>query len=69
MSGKVIETKENRFYFNNDGLFRWINEAGKPVTFGIMEFTLKEDEYRETSSKFLNGARSKSSTIEAEGPM
>ena len=66
MSGKVIETKENRFYFNNDGLFRWINETGKPVTFGIMEFTLKEDEYRETSRKFVEGARSKSSTIEAE---
>jgi len=69
MSGKVIETKENRFYFQNDGLFRWINETGKPVTFGIMEFTLKEDEYRDSSSKFLSGARSRSSTIEAEGPM
>ena len=69
MSGKVVSTRENRFYFHNDGLFRWINETGKPVTFGIMEFTLKEDEYRETSRKFMEGARSKNATIEAEGPM
>lgn len=68
MSGKVIETKENRFYFHNEGLFRWINETGKPVTVGMMEFTLKENEYRETSRQFLTGARSKSSTIEAESP-
>jgi len=67
LSGKVVSTKENRFYFHNEGLFRWINETGKPVTVGIMEFTLKEDEYRETSRQFLTGARSKSLTIEAEG--
>lgn len=66
LSGKVVGTKENRFYFHNEGLVRWINETGKPVTLGIMEFTLKEDEYRETSRKFLDGARSKNSTIEAE---
>jgi len=65
LSGKVVSMKENRFYFHNEGLFRWINETGKPVTVGIMEFTLKEDEYRETSRKFLDGARSKIAIIEA----
>lgn len=66
MSGKVIATRENRFYFQNDGLVRWINETGKPVPPGMAEYPLKEDEYRETSRKFLEGARSKNSPIEAE---
>ncbi len=65
LSGKVVETKENRFYFHNDGLVRWIDEMGKPVPPGMAEFPLKEDEYRESSSKFLEGARSKNATIEA----
>ncbi len=65
MSGKVVATQENRFYFYNDGLVRWIDEMGKPVPPGMAEFPLKEDEYRESSIKFLEGARSKNATIEA----
>ncbi|PYS75326.1 MAG: hypothetical protein DMF73_01010 [Acidobacteria bacterium] len=28
LSGKVINTKENRFYFSNDKLIKWIRESG-----------------------------------------
>jgi len=65
LSGKVVTTQENRFYFHNDGLVRWIDEMGKPVPPGMAEFPLKEEEYREESRKFLEGARSKNATIEA----
>jgi hypothetical protein len=66
LSGKVVSTRESRFYFQNDGLVRWINETGKPVPPGMAEFPLKEDEYRETSRKLLDGARSNNAIIEAD---
>lgn len=68
MSGKVVSTQENRFYFQNDRLIRWVNEDGKQIAPTTDEFKQKRDEYLESSSKFLGGARSKSSTIETESP-
>lgn len=65
MSGKVVSTQENRFYFQNDRLLRWVNEDGKQIAPTIDEFKQKQDEYLESSSKFLDGARSKNATIEA----
>ncbi len=65
LSGRVVKTLENRFYFQNDRLIRWINEAGKPVAPGTDEYRQKQDEHLETSSKFITAARSKNSTIEA----
>lgn len=65
LSGKVVRTSENRFYFENDGLIRWLDEDGKPVASGSAEYQEKQDEYLETSRKFMDGARSKGSTIEA----
>ena len=69
MSGKVVATRESRFYFQNDRLIRWINEDGKQVAPTTDEFKQQQDEYLESSGKFLTGARSKSATIEAEGRM
>lgn len=69
LSGRVVKTTESRFYFQNDRLLRWVNEEGKQVAPATDEFKQRQDEYLESSSKFLNGARSKSSTIEAEGRM
>ena len=66
MSGKVVRTQESRFYFQNDRLIRWLNEKGRPVASGTADYQQKQDEYLETSSKFLSGARSKDSTIAAE---
>jgi hypothetical protein len=65
LSGKVVQTQENRFYFASDRLIRWINEAGKPVPLGQADYQQKQDEYLETSRKFVDGARSRNSTIEA----
>lgn len=66
MSGKVVRTQENRFYFQNDRLIRWLNEKGRPVTPDTTDYEQKQDDYLQTSSKFLGGARSKESTIEAD---
>jgi hypothetical protein len=65
LSGKVVRTQENRFYFANDRLIRWINEEGKPVPLGSDEYQEKQVEFLETSGKFLEGARAKAPTIEA----
>jgi hypothetical protein len=65
MSGKVVSTQENRFYFKNDRLISWVNEDGKQVASASDEFKQRQDEYLESSSKFLIGARSKNATIEA----
>lgn len=65
MSGKVVHTYENRFYFANDRLIQWLNNQGRPMPNGIADYQQKQDEYLETSRKFVDGARSKASTIEA----
>lgn len=66
LSGKVLRTQENRFYFQNDRLVRWLNENGRPVAPGTTDFEQKKDDYLKTSGKFLSGARSKEPTIEAD---
>jgi hypothetical protein len=65
LSGKVVHTYENRFYFANDRLIEWLNSQSKPTPNGIADYQKKQDEYLETSRKFVDGARSKASTIEA----
>lgn len=64
LSGRVVNTKDNRFYFQNDRLIRWINENGKEVSPGP-EYQKEQDEYLATSNKFLIAARSKNPMIEA----
>jgi hypothetical protein len=65
LSGKVVRTEENRFYFENDRLIRWLNETGKQVPSGADEYAQNQDEYLKTSTKFVDGVHSKNSTIEA----
>lgn len=65
LSGKVVRTKENRFYFNNDKLIKWINEDGKDSSAVNTEYAEKQDEYLKSSMQFKAGARSPKSTIEA----
>lgn len=64
LSGKVIKTSENRFYFENDRLIRWVNETSKLVSEGD-EFQKQQNDYLETSNAFLTQVRSKNPTIEA----
>jgi hypothetical protein len=64
LTGKVVRTTENRFYFKDDKLIRWIDEKGKPVSSAGSEFGAKESEYLASSKQFADGARSKNPTIE-----
>ena len=68
LSGKVVRTEENRFYFANDRLVQWLNDQGKPTPNGIADYQQKQAEYLEASHNFVEGVRSKSRTIEAETP-
>lgn len=64
LSGKVVATTENRLYFKDDKLIRWIGENGKQVSSADSEFGAKEAEYLASSKQFTDGARSKNPTIE-----
>ena len=66
LSGKIVATKDNRFYFKDDKMIRWIDENGKEVAAGSTEFPDKEKEYLKSSKEFNEGARSKSQKIEAK---
>jgi hypothetical protein len=65
MSGRVVRTEENRFYFSNDRLIRWIDGSARQVNPDTSEYRQKQNEILETSTKFVNGIRSKNTTIEA----
>ena len=64
MSGKVIRTTENRYYFHDDDLVRWVDETGKAVS-PNEDYRLKEKGLLEHSNKFLLGARSLKRVVEA----
>lgn len=65
MSGKVARTTENRFYFSDDRLIRWIDEKGKQVASSNSKYQEKEKDYLQSSKEFADGARSNKSTIES----
>jgi hypothetical protein len=65
LSGKVVRTTVDRFYFSNDKLIRWIDENGKQAASDTSEYSDKQKEYLNTSKQFTEGARSKSPTIES----
>jgi hypothetical protein len=65
LSGKVLKTTENRFYFSDDNLIRWIDEHGKQVAADTNEYQEKQKEYLESSKQFSDGARSQKPTIES----
>lgn len=66
LSGKVVSTTEDRFYFNNDKLLRWIDGKGNQVAETADVFAEKQSDYVKTAKQLSEGARSKDSTIEAE---
>jgi uncharacterized protein YacL (UPF0231 family) len=65
MSGKVVKTSEDRFYFNNDELIRWINEQAKQVARSDSEYLKSQTHYLSSSKIFTEGARAQESIIEA----
>ena len=64
LTGKVVRTTENRYYFKDDKLIRWIGEDGKQVSSASSEFAAKEAEQLASSKQLTEGTRSKSPTIE-----
>src|SRR5687767_6593440 len=64
LSGKVVRTTENRYYFKDDKLIRWIGEDGKQVSTTAPEFAQVEARLLASSKQFVDGAQSKSPTIE-----
>lgn len=65
LSGKVVKKTENRFYFKDEKLIRWIDENGKQVGTDSAEFTGKQTEYLKTSKQLSEGAKAKGATIES----
>lgn len=64
LTGKVVRTTENRYYFKDDKLIRWIGEDGKEVATTAPEFAQAEGRLLASSKQFVDGAQSKNPTIE-----
>lgn len=62
---KVVKTKENRFYFNEGELIRWVNENGKQVAASSSEYPERRSHYLGLSKLLTQGARSQQPMIEA----
>jgi len=65
LSGKVVRKIENRFYFKDDKLIRWLDENGKEVASDSAEYVPKQADYLKMSKQFVDGAKSKAATIES----
>ncbi|HEV7395082.1 MAG TPA: hypothetical protein VGN86_01120 [Pyrinomonadaceae bacterium] len=65
LSGKVVRTEAQRFYFENNKLIRWVNQEKKEVSSSDGDFVTNETDYLNTSQTLLTGARGKATTIEA----
>jgi hypothetical protein len=68
MSGKVSKTAEDRLYFRDGRLIRWVNERGRQVAPGGREYVEAQSRHADSSKLFLDGARSPRTTIEAPEP-
>lgn len=62
---RVVRTKENRFYFGDGELIRWINENGKQVRAGDSQYPERRTHYLGVSKLFTEGARAQGPVIEA----
>ena len=63
-SGRVVSTQQQRFYFNNGQLIKWIDGKGRSVAAGST-FSSKQEELLKSSKELTEGARSQGDTIEA----
>ncbi len=62
---KVVSREQNRFYFKNGAMWRWIDESGKAVARGGAGFKSKEAENLSFTREMLAGARGKAKIIVA----
>lgn len=65
LSGKVVRTRENRFYFSDGELIKWVNENAKQVAPGDGEYGEMQAHYLGSSKLFAEGALSRGPAIEA----
>jgi hypothetical protein len=65
LSGKVVRKIESRFYFKNDKLIRWLDENGKEVATDSADYGPKQADYLKMSKQFVDGVKSKATTIES----
>jgi hypothetical protein len=68
MSGKVSKRADERFYFADGRLIRWLDNRGRAVAPGRGEYREAQARYLDGSRRFVEGARSSNSTIEAPEP-
>jgi hypothetical protein len=68
MSGRVSKTAEERFYFADGRLIRWLDSRGRAVAPGRGEYREAQARYLDSSRRFVEGALSPNSTIEAPEP-
>lgn len=68
MSGKVSKKVEERFYFAGGRLIRWLDHRGRAVAQGRGEYREAQARHLDSSRRFVEGALSKNSTIEAPEP-
>jgi hypothetical protein len=68
LSGRVSKTAEERFYFAGGRLIRWLDSRGRSVAPGRDEYREAQARYLDGSRRFVDGALSPNSTIEAPEP-
>ncbi len=68
LSGKVSKTAEERFYFDDGRLIRWLDARGRPIAPGRGEYREAQARYLDSSRRYVEGALSSNSTIEAPEP-
>ena len=62
----MVRKIENRFYFKDDKLIRWLDEKGKEVASDSAEYAPKQADYLKSSRELFEGAQSKATTIESK---
>ena len=67
-SGKVVRKEENRFYFNEGRLIRWVGHKAKQVKSSNSEYPEQEKQYIQLSKELVEGARAAKPTIESSTP-
>jgi hypothetical protein len=64
LSGKVVRTSVERFYFKDDQLIKWLDTDNKQVETNNPDYATKQADYLEYSGKFQSFARSRARTLE-----
>lgn len=68
MSGRVLKKAEERLYFAGGRLIRWLDSRGRAVAPARGEYREAQARHLDSSRRFVEGARSGNSTIEAPEP-